>query len=204
MKKIKFKTIVAVFACILGIQLWGLLYGLFLVGIIDHENSYLITYNDINLYAEDAYFNLSTDEDYLFVSKKCSEYLPKSEGFKYWDNIKGFYIHDGAKTLTLTAISFVLELQFENTKEYEDFLKEEHDRWSYTDKFNIQKNAYHCFITESQDITYDTNDNGLPLTFGMVCENKQDLVVRLIYYSDMEGLLKEDFEYFFKTTNCEW
>ena len=115
-KKIKFKTIVVVFACILGIQLWGLLYGLFLVGIINHENSYLITYNDINLYAEDAYFNLSTYEDYLFVSKKCSEYLPKSEGFKYWDNIKGFYIHDGAKTLTLTAISFVLELQFENTK----------------------------------------------------------------------------------------
>ena len=40
--------------------------------------------------------------------------------------------------------------------------------------------------------------------FGMLCENEEQLTVRLVYFYDLEGILEEDFEYVFENTNCKW
>lgn len=169
----------------------------------DYEESKLLESEDVKLYFNDNYQHFSDSDNYRWAAEKCMDYLPDYEDFDYKDNIKAFYIQDGSRTFVIW-ISFVLKLQFDSMEQYREYIAYEHNRCAYTNKFNVQKNGYQCFVVENEDLTLYRYKDELPFLFGMLCENEEHLTVRLVYFYDLEGILEENFEYVFRKTNCKW
>ena len=169
----------------------------------DYEESKLLESEDVKLYFNDNYQHFSDSGNYRSAAEKCMDYLPDYEDFDYKDNIKAFYIQDASRNFVIW-ISFVLELQFDSMEQYREYIAYEHNRCSYTNKFNVQKEGYQCFVVENEDLTLYRYKHELPFMFGMLCENEEQLTVRLVYFYDLEGILEENFEYVFENTNCKW
>lgn len=169
-----------------------------------NEEEKIIRYSDINLYINNNYDKLIDHYGFDFFCNRAKQYLPEYDAFEYKQFIKGFYLFDGAYTFGHTQISVVLELQFNNSQEYEKFIAYEHDRCEYTNKFNISRNDYICYITVDEDYTKYRYQAERPHKFGMLCENKNNLTVRYVYFEELEVDVDEQFNRVFTGTNCEW
>ena len=164
----------------------------------------VLSYSDINLYINNNYDTVIDDEQYRYTSNSARMFFPSYEDFEYKDCLKGFHIFDGTKTV-YGCYSFVLELQFDDVEEYEQFVIYEHNRCAYTDKFNISHNGYECYITLDEEITSYCYGREYPFRFGMLCENQEILTVRYVFYRKWEGSCGfNNFNEVFKNTNCAW
>lgn len=168
------------------------------------DSSQILRFDDVDLYINDEYTVLNNNDVYKRASENCSSYFPRYEDFGYKKNIVGFYIFDGTKTLTHTSISFVLELQFQNTGEFEQFISYEYSRCEYYFDIKIKHNEYECYITESRNLTYYYFEQDIPYQFGMLCENHEKLKIRYVYFRECESTVDEQFEIVFQNTNCNW
>lgn len=169
-----------------------------------NEEEKIIRYSDINLYINNNYDKLIDHYGFDFFCNRAKQYLPEHDEFEYKQFIKGFYLFDGAYTFGHTQISVVLELQFNNSQEYEKFIAYEHDRCEYTNKFNISRNDYICYIAVDEDYTKYRYQAERPYMLGMLCENKNNLTVRYVYFEERELDVDEQFNRVFTGTNCEW
>lgn len=161
-------------------------------------------YDNIALYKTNDYLLLNNQDTYIDVSNRSNVFFPKYDDFVNKDIINGFYIFDGRMTITRTSLSFVLELKFENLQEYEEYLTYEMDRCSYTNKYNISHKNYECLITIDKNITYYRYNKDIPYAFGMLCYNKDRLIIRYVYFEECEGPVEKNFKIVFKNTNCDW
>ena len=110
-----------------------------------------------------------------------------------------------AGQMLLVALGVTAFKSYEvNTDTYEEFIAYEHNRCQYTDKYGISYNGYNCYVTVDEEITTIFYGEDIPWRFGMICENKERLTVRYVYFDDLEGLLRPDFLDVFENTNCEW
>lgn len=170
-----------------------------------YDDSLILKYDDINLYINNDYVFLNDSNIYKNTSANCMKYLPKYNEFEYKDNIKGFYIFDGKKTLLSTSISFVLELEFINSYKYEEFISYENSRFEYNYDMNIKKNDYECYLVKNQYLTFYSYKNSLPYQFGMLCLNYKKQNARYIYFIECEEpCVDKEFNIVFKNTNCDW
>lgn len=164
-------------------------------------------YSDVSLYTTGDYLTLITDDAGTFGSYEgsamlCERYLPESN-FEYSDYVKGFYIYY-INDIAYDIRSFVLELQFDDTDTYEDFISYEMDRVQYTDKFNISRNNYNFLVATSEELTYYYYGRDIPYEFCMLGKNQETLTVRYICFNEFENEVSENFREVFKHTNCEW
>lgn len=173
-----------------------------LIGIADSKK--ILKYDDLNLYKSNNYELLNNNDIYKRTSNNCKLFIPEYNDFEYSQFANGFYIFDGTNTLTYTSVSFVLELQFNTTQEYEQFILYEHDRCEYTNKYNIIYHGYECFVTVDENYTYFYYEKDIPYQFGLLCENKNNLMIRYVYFRECESSLEEQFDVVFKNTNCDW
>ena len=196
-KKIKIKKL----------MLFGILF-IFVICLFGYivygEINFIKRYDDINLYKNDNYLTLSTSNAYSFSSKNCYKYFPKYDDFIKKDNINKFYVFDGSETLGRTAVSFVLEIKFINLFDYNEYVSYVLNRCAYTDKFNINYKNYECLVTTNKEFTKFYYKDVRPYAFGMFCMNEDKLIIRYIYYRDIEIAIDEKFKNVFKNTNCEW
>ena len=169
-----------------------------------NEEEKIIRYSDINLYINNNYDKLIDHYGFDFFCNRAKQYLPEYDAFEYKQFIKGFYLFDGAYTFGHTQISVVLELQFNNSQEYEKFVAYELERCEYTNRFNISRNGYICYITVNENFTLYRYQAERPHIFGMLCENKDNLTVRYVYFDEGEAHVDEQFNWVFTGTNCEW
>ena len=175
-----------------------------LIGVDEYDKKHMVLSDNVDLYINNGYEEFHDSDSYNNTSKKSKLYIPAYENFEYKNCVSGFYILDGSATLNHPYISFVLELQFNDTDTYEEFIAYEHNRCQYTDKYGISYNGYNCYVTVDEEITSFLRGEDIPWRFGMICENKERLTVRYVYFEDLEGLLRPDFVDVFESTNCEW
>ena len=176
-----------------------------IVPLIDNNDKKNIKlYDDISLYVDSEYNQLSDNYIYKITSDNCANYLPGYNEFEFKDNINGFYVFDGSKTVLRTSISFVLELQFKKTSEYERFISYEYSRCEYDFDKIISYNGYECHITKSKDLTYFYYEKDIPYQFGMLCKNIEMQKVRYVYFRECESSVDERFNVVFQNTNCDW
>ena len=161
-------------------------------------------YADINLYINNSYGELSDHEIYKATSERCMSFIPSYDNFEYREFVKGFYVFDGKESFSNTSISFVLELQFDNIEEYEQFVIYEHNRYEYTDEFNIRYNGYNCYIVQDATLTHTYSNEKIPNSFGMFCVNQETLIARYIYFRECEFSVDPKFNIVFQNTNCAW
>ncbi len=200
----KFKVIRYTFAVILASLLS--LSILFMLLADEYDNIVIKRYDDINLYINGNYNELYDHSYFKSASMGCAEYLPKYDEFEYKENIKGFYVFDGSITVIRTSLSFVLELQFQNVEEYEQFILYEYNRCEYDFdyEFDIRYHGYECYITKSDKITSYYYEQNIPFQFGMLCQNYEKLNIRYVYFRECESSVDKEFSVVFRNTNCEW
>ena len=115
--------------------------------IVNYDIKKIKLYNELELYRGDNYLYLNDDKEYCFAANKANLYFPDYSNFPFEDNVDKFYIFDGSKTLGRTSISFVLEIKFENTNDYNEYICYELDRCSYTDSFDVNYEKYEFLVT---------------------------------------------------------
>lgn len=169
-----------------------------------YGQSKIARYADLSLYIEDNYKTLSTNNLYGITSDNCKSYLPSYETFPYKENLNEFYVFNGTKSFLQKSISFVLELQFQNIAEYEEFLTYEYSRCDYDFDTTISHNDYECFITNNSELTYFYFEEDIPYQFGMLCRNEEELKIRYVYFRECELSIDDQFNIVFQNTNCEW
>ena len=160
--------------------------------------------DNLDLYINDNFESISNYDIYKRTSNNCKSYFPKYENFEYKEFVYGFYVFDGSKTVLRTSISFVLELQFQKTSEYERFISYEYSRCEYDFDKIISYNGYECHITKSKDLTYFYYEKDIPYQFGMLCKNIEKQKVRYVYFRECESSVDERFNVVFQNTNCDW
>ena len=187
-----------VFACILLFNLGILLF-------TPWEESQISKYDNINLYINNSYDTLSEYDLYQRTSANCKKFIPAYKDFEYKQHITGFYVFDGTKTYTRTAISFVLELQFDDIKSYEQFLSYEYDRQKYTNNYEITYIDWTCLAVSDENLTYYAYQKSIPYQFGLLCKNEKKLKIRYVYFRECElSSVDNKFRQVFKDTNCTW
>lgn len=192
------KYIIILFAFCISV----LISMLIIIFIGNHDNKHVQLYNDAELYKNNKYENLNNDNKYVSTVNKAKLYFPKYENFPYADNILNFYIYDGSQTISKTSISFVLELKFDNFKSFNEFLKYENNRLKYNTL--LVKNNFLIKLCIEDKITFYRYQKEVPYSFGLLCENAENLIVRYVYFSEREIEIDEDYEIVFLNTNCEW
>lgn len=166
-------------------------------------------YDDINLFIDDSYLKLNDYKDYndtvyKGASKKSKYFFPDYSEFANIEIINGFYIFDGSKTIHRCSLSFVLDLKFDNLQDYENYLANELTRCNYTSQFNISYNNYECLITTDETYTYYHVNKKVPYEFGMLCYDKENFIIRYVYFRECGYEVDEKFDIVFKNTNCDW
>lgn len=182
----------------------SLLVTLIICYIIYGEINFIKRYEGIDLYENNTYLSLSDSTEYLYASQYCSQYFPQYDVINEKDIINGVYIFDGSKTLGRTSISFVLEIKFENTNDYNEYVCYELDRCSYTDSFDVNYEKYECLVTTNNEFTKYYSKDDRPYCFGMFCMNKDELIIRYVYFENVGVAVDEKFLSVQKNTNCEW
>lgn len=164
-------------------------------------------YSNASLYATGEYKTLITDNEgdydsYMACAIRCEKYLPKSN-FEYSDYVKGFYIYY-FEEYGYNTISFVLELKFDDTDTYENFISYETTRCQYEDSFDISRNNYNFLVAIHGKFTsyYFGKEN--PYQVCMLGKNQETLTVRYICFNQFGDEVSEDFREVFNHTNCEW
>lgn len=195
-KIIKYILLISITSCLLV---------MIFVPLVDNfDNKKIKLYDDLSLYVDSKYNQLNDSDIYKITADDCTNYLPKYNEFEFKDNVDGFYVFDGSKTVLRTSISFVLELQFQDISEYERFSSCEYFRCEYDFDKIINHNGYECRITKNKDLTYFYYEEDIPYQFGMLCENIEMLKIRYVYFRECESFVDEQFNVVFQNTNCDW
>ena len=146
--------------------------------------------------------NIIKSDDILLYQTNEYPYLPNYDEFEYKEYINGFYLYDSSKALSGQAVTYVLELKFNTLDEYNNFLEYEYNRFEYKMDSKIKRNNYECYICPSFEMYYYKGE--MPYALGMLCLNKTDLVVRYLYYKDIQIAIDINYNSVFNKTNCEW
>lgn len=170
-----------------------------------------VTYHSAEIYTQQQFY----DEE--MVGKKVSSsggyarhFLPEYEGIEYNYSSVDFYIYDGTTTLTRTAVTFALDLQFDDEN---DYLTAKQSELS-ANNFMTEYNGDDLFLFEAKpetefsygDFTCKIVENAdYPRRCGIICFNDEDYVLRYLYYDEWEAPEQvPQVDYIVKCTNCPW
>lgn len=166
------------------------------------------TYNDTDIYMELKFYN---EEDFgqkvYHTGISAMNFIPEYEDLKYDYSSIDFYIFDGTTTMDKTAVSFVLDLHFNDQNAYQSaknnelesqiFMMDYPDKKWYEDpEFEFSISDFFCKTVY--------NDN-YPRRFGLICYNDNNFILRYLFFEEWEASeYVQDKDYIAKCTNCPW
>lgn len=165
-------------------------------------------YHDIEIYIQQKYHDKDAFGEKVYHSGVGADYfLPKYEEIEYNYSDIDFYIFDGTATLSKTAVTFVLDLKFNDKTEYEsakqnelathDFMTEyEGKKWYEKPVFEFNIGDYLCKTVDG---------NGYPSRVRLICLNDYNYVLRYLIFEEWESPeYVKDADYILSCTNCPW
>lgn len=203
----KKKKVLLIILSIILVMVIGtaLSYGIIL---LDGCTGKIRTYHDIEIYTLQKYHDKDTFGEKVYHSGVGADYfLPKYEEIEYNYSDIDFYIFDGTATSSKTAVTFVLDLKFNDKTEYEsakqnelitrDFMTEYDGKKWYENpvvEFNIGN--YFCKTVDG---------TGYPSRVRLICLNDNNYILRYLIFEEWESPeYVKDADYISSCTNCPW
>lgn len=166
-------------------------------------------YHDVQIYSEKTYLDKDKfGEKVYFTGLGARSFLPEFSEITYDYSDIDFYLFNGTATSSNTAVTFVLDLKFEDAERYEEAKQTELSchafRTEYADKkwldcvplFEFSEGSYVCKTVQ--------NDH-YPSRFGLLCYSDDNNSLRYLFFEEWEasGYIQSK-EYIIECTNCPW
>ncbi len=190
---------------IVGILIITFIVGsLFFFGCKDNSKKY----HDIEIYIQQKYLDKDVfGEKVYHTGIDANFFLPKYEDIEYNYSEIDFYIFSGTATLSNTAVTFALDLKFDDKEKYESAKQNELSTREFMTEYEDKKwNENPVFEFTIGDFVCKTvYDDDYPRRFGLICLNDNSLVLRYLYFEEWESPeYVKDSNYIFNCTNCPW
>lgn len=190
---------------IVGLLIVAFILGsFFYYGCTDHSKKY----HDIEIYIQQKYLDKDVFGDKVYHSGAGAKFfLPKYEDIEYSYSEIDFYIYDGTATLGNTAVTFALDLKFDDKQKYEsakqnelstrEFMTEYEDKkWNENPVFEFKIGSFNCKTVK---------DEGYPRRVRFICSNDSNFVLRYLIFEEWESPeYVKNSNYIFNCTNCPW
>lgn len=171
-------------------------------------------YDDVDLYKNRVFLDEEKfDSRFNYTAKLADKFLPSYEEIDFGYSDIGFYIYDGSPNITKTALTFVLELKFDNDTAYSAAREEilgsytlmtEEDVQSKSSlrevKYELEVGSFECVTVNGDGYTK------FPEYYGLLCFNDSGKTIRYLYFRELEApeSFHGDSEYVIECTNCDW
>ena len=165
-------------------------------------------YNDESIYTEQKFYCVDEFGQKVYHTGISAMYfIPEYEKLEYEYDYLEFYIFDGTATMVKTAITFVLDLYFNDQDAYKSAKDNELEtrtfmteypakKWYENPEFEFSIGDFFC------KTVYDDN---YPRRFGLICYNDDNFVLRYLYFEEWEAPeYVQNKDYIAKCTNCPW
>ena len=134
-------------------------------------------------------------------------FLPRYEDVQYNYSDIDFYIFDGTATMDKTAVTFALDLSFDNIDAYNEAKSSELESRTFMTDYsenNRYENAEFEFTTG--DFSCKTvYDDDYPRRFELICFNDGTYTLRYLFFEEWEAWeYAQDKDYIINCTNCPW
>lgn len=170
------------------IILFSVLFFLFLCSC----KNYVTSLTDIDIYINEDYANENVFVDNTWITdagKNAKKVFPKYEEISYnYDKIEFYLFSDNMKEIDTT---FVLELVFDNTKDYEDAKKDVYS--TYTFLKEKERDGIHILMPSSEMNIGNyfvkiavTDVDDYPKSFLAICINDESNIIRYLYCYDTD------------------
>lgn len=199
-KKTIIITLIAIFGCLLAYSIF--LIPMLMNHIIETKRNRPIAPNEVtgvNLYLDGSYKELESN---YYFNTACKTFDSITNSLKN-ESVTGFYLFDGFySTGSQTGISFVLDLKFETSDMLNQFYLDELSKYDFYDEFAFNKNNYQINFIKDESITKFRRTKDRPYTYGLICYNENDLILRYVSFIDYQTV--DDFSNLFECSNCDW
>lgn len=160
------------------------------------------SYEGQDIYIQKTYLDKDKfGEKVYHTGINAGHFMPEYLEIPYRFTDFNFFLFDGTASLLQSAVTYVLDLMFDDADFYEEAKQNEislHDFMADEDKseFEFSKGNYICRLVQSRQY---------PRCFGVLCSSDQDKTLRYLYFEEWE---KPEYpprkEYIISCTNCPW
>ena len=183
-----------------------LLFGFLIVAGVSDAHDYK-AYHDINIYIQQQYHNKEVFGDKVYsLGVSADNFMPEYDEIEYNYSDIDFYIYNGTATMTKTAVTFALDLKFNDKDEYESAKSFELSAREFMTEYKGKQPNKSIFEFELGDFLCKTVEgNGYPRCAGFICLNDSKLVLRYLIFEEWESPESvKDARYISGCTNCPW
>lgn len=170
------------------------------------DKKYVKRYHDIEIYSQQKYLDKDEFGDRVYHTGVGAKYfLPKYDEIEYNYSDINFCIFDGTATMTYTAVSFVLDLKFNDKVDYESAKQNELSTRNFMAEDEGKRWHEKNPEFELGDFVCKTvSDSKYPRCFGLLCFNENKSVLRYLYFQEWESDYIKNAEYIKSCSNCTW
>lgn len=158
-------------------------------------------YSGVNSYLNNTY--MKVDDNYYFLTAKNT--LEAIRPVSYKDDLNNFYMYYGYmpnRQKEGKGISLILEYKYSDILKYEEKYNQLNKNYEYYDNLEFRKGKYDICFIKNDEITKFRNTKKVPYTYGAICFNNDELIIRYVGFIDYKTY--DDFSNLFECSNCKW